>query len=65
MKIEMKKMFMRLIWNLVPSYGLINAKFGLKGPEFVLRTNSDRKIKISNCTIFEEKNSFLRSVFEN
>ena len=39
---------------------------GQKGPEFVpVCTNSDKKIKINNHTIFEESNSFLKSVFEN
>ena len=39
---------------------------GQKGPEFVpVCTNSDKKIKINNHTIFEESNSFFKSVFEN
>ena len=43
---------------LSPSYDVINAILGQKGPEFV-------KIKISNHAIFVESNSFTRSVFEH
>ena len=67
--IKVRKMSMRLILKFqktCPQLWRHSRKIGSKRVWIcVLCTNSDRKIKVNNHTIFEESNSCLRSVFKH
>ena len=67
--IKVRKMSMRLILKFqktCPQLWRHSRKIGSKRVWIcALCTNSDRKIKVNNHTIFEESNSCLRSVFKH